>query len=504
MLKDKYEELLKAEQDRIRGTSFIPSYGKMPVHNDKFNKLMNYLDKTNKKLQVANPTEYQLNLQNLIEKQLEQARLDILLSKLEDWREKKGDPSMMEKMLFAAGFRAWCGAGTDIYKNIKKDYDDPNTMFKIDRICRDHDIRYTKAKNIEDLKEADGIMVFEIIEKYVVNFKKNFITGNYESDFSDFTKSYNTVYNYIVSLIEGGVNVYMMKETLSNIGGNIGSIAKFGFISLITNLAAFGLEVNQNVIDVVQREAVVNFVGDVPKIGKTVGAYYFGTMIKDKLFAMAGLIGIVYKTVIEELFDIEIISPTKHEVTDEYLKNIIHNFEELQNKYLVDTNQQPIKIGDEWTKEPDEQVIQIDKLEDDLVDIMNLNTSYIEKQHNISQVMEEQSLIEPDEIYEAIDKRMYETIDDAIDELEKIFDIYIKEDIEEFASKKDDILTELKNIVNDIDEKTNQVPNIPQDIASTLIVPQSLAENKIPNEVKEQPKENIAPVLEEEKYKTEL
>jgi hypothetical protein len=534
MLKDKYEELLKAERDRIRGTSFIPSYGKMPVHNDKFNKLMNYLDKTNKKLQVANPTEYQLNLQNLIEKQLEQARLDVLLKSLEEFRKKKGDPTRMEKILFATGFREWCGAGTDIYKNIQKDYDDPNRMFKIDTICRNHDIAYTKAKTLDDLKEADADMVFEIIEKYVVNFKKNFITGNYESDFSDFTKSYNTVYNYIVSLIEGGVNVYMMKETLLNIGKNIGSIARYGFESLIANLAAFGLEINdpqivgaginQNVIDVIEHGAFMNFVGDVPKIGKTVGSYYFGTMIRDRIFAMAGLLGIVYKTVIEELFDIEIISPTKHEITDEYLKNIIHNFEELQNKYLVDTNHtaaeasasrasgQPIKIGDEWTKEPDQQIIQIDKLQDDLNDIIKLNTSYIEKQHNISQVMdtasrasgETDNFLEPDEIYEATDKRMYETIDDAIDEFEKIFDIYIKEDIEEFASKKDDILTELKNIVNDIDEKTNQEPNIPQDIARPLIVPQSLAENKIPNEVKEQPKENIAPVLEEEKYKTEL
>ena len=39
-------------------------------------------------------------------------------------------------------------------------------MFKIDRICRDHDIRYTKAQTQKDLKEADWIMMKEILDKY--------------------------------------------------------------------------------------------------------------------------------------------------------------------------------------------------------------------------------------------------------------------------------------------------------------------------------------------------
>jgi hypothetical protein len=521
IVKDKYEELLKAERDRIKGTSFIPSYGKMPVHNEKFNKLINYLDKINKNLQVENPTENQINIQNLIQKQLDMARLDVLLNNLEEWRKIKEDPSFFDKLLFASGFRSWCGAGTDIYENIQKDLDDPNRMFKIDTICRNHDIAYTKSKTIDDMKKADADMVFDIFEKYIVNFKKNFFTGNYKSDFSSVSTSFNTLYNYIISVIEGSVNMFMMYESLKNIGGNIKSIGKYGINNLIYMVGdiainmgyaeVVGLNFNQQYLDNLQFETLTDFFRDVPKIGKTVGSYYFGTMIRDRIFSMGALLGIVYKTVIEELFDIEILSPTKHDVTDEDLKNIIDTFEELQNKYQKDTNQESIKIGDEWEKEPIE-IIKIDELKNDLIDIFKLNTSYIEKRQNILQEMPEPIITTKDEpISEPIDELdELDKIDELEEVLEKMFDIILKKDIEQFASNKDDILTELKSIVNDIDEKINQVPDIPQDIKesleknkkiSTLIVPEN---DNITQDEDVPSKETIAPIEEEKKNKTEL
>ena len=91
-----------------------------------------------------------------------------------------------------------------------------------------------------------------------------------------------------------------------------------------------------------------------------------------------------------------------------------------------------------------------------------------------------------------------------------MFDIILKKDIEQFASNKDDILTELKSIVNDIDEEINQVPNIPKDIKesleknkkiSTLIVPEN---DNITQDEDMPSKEPIAPIKEEKKNKTEL
>ena len=460
MIKNKYDELLKAEQDRIKGTSFIPSYGKMPVHNEKFNKLIKYLEKVSKDLQVANPTEYQVNLQNLIQQQLDQARLDVLLNDLEKFRKMKGDPSFFDNLLFATGFREWCGAGTDIYKNIQKDLDDPNRMFKIDVACRNHDIAYTKSKTIDDMKKADADMVFDIIEKYVVNFKKNFILGNYKSDFSNFAESYKTVYNYIISLIEAGVNMSMMYEALKNIGKSSLSFTLFGLRSILKNyfmgnddfeeLINNSENLNLEEINEVFREQEVHFrdVG-LPLIVKTVGSYYFGTMIRDRIFAMGALLGIVSKTIIEELFDIEILSPTKHEVSDTDLQNIIDTFEKLQNEYQKDTNQEPVKIGNEWKEEPLE-VITVEQLNNDLNDIFKLNTSYIEK---VESVALEPITVEP--VSEPIASEPVELEEEEIEEpdeldiIDEMLDILLKKNIEQFGSEAKE---EIKQMVQELDE----------------------------------------------------
>jgi uncharacterized protein (UPF0262 family) len=486
MIKNKYDELLKAEQDRIKGTSFIPSYGKMPVHNEKFNKLIKYLEKVSKDLQVANPTEYQVNLQNLIQQQLDQARLDVLLNDLEKFRKMKGDPSFFDNLLFATGFREWCGAGTDIYKNIQKDLDDPNRMFKIDTICRNHDIAYTKSKTIDDMKKADADMVFDIIEKYVVNFKKNFILGNYKSDFSNFAESYKTVYNYIISLIEAGVNMSMMYEALKNIGKSSLSFTLFGLRSILKNyfmgnddfeeLINNSENLNLEEINEVFREQEVHFrdVG-LPLIVKTVGSYYFGTMIRDRIFAMGALLGIVSKTIIEELFDIEILSPTKHEVSDTDLQNIIDTFEKLQNEYQKDTNQEPVKIGNEWKEEPLE-VITVEQLNNDLNDIFKLNTSYIEKVDSVvsepitvepvsepiaSEPVEEPIASEPDELDEEESEESKE-LAKSMKAIYKMFDILTKKNQEQFE-------TNAKYIIKKISEELdNDEKNIEQVISKDL------------------------------------
>jgi uncharacterized protein (UPF0262 family) len=478
MIKNKYDELLKAEQDRIKGTSFIPSYGKMPVHNEKFNKLIKYLEKVSKDLQVANPTEYQVNLQNLIQQQLDQARLDVLLNDLEKFRKMKGDPSFFDNLLFATGFRSFCGAGTDIYENIKKDLDDPNHMFKIDTICRNHDIAYTKSKTIDDMKKADADMVFDIIEKYVVNFKKNFILGNYKSDFSNFAESYKTVYNYIISLIEAGVNMSMMYEALKNIGKSSLSFTLFGLRSILKNyfmgnddfeeLINNSENLNLEEINEVFREQEEHFrdVG-LPLIVKTVGSYYFGTMIRDRIFAMGALLGIVSKTIIEELFDIEILSPTKHEVSDTDLQNIIDTFEKLQNEYQKDTNQEPVKIGNEWKEEPLE-VITVEQLNNDLNDIFKLNTSYIEKVDSVVsepitvEPVSEPIASEPVEVEEEEESKVSKELAKSMKAIYKMFDILTKKNQEQFE-------TNAKYIIKKISEELdNDEKNIEQVISKDL------------------------------------
>jgi len=215
MIKNKYEIVSKAEKDRLVGTTLIPSYGKLPVKNENFNKLIQYLEKLNKQLQVPNPSKKQKGLQDAIETQLNLERLKILDDHL--LRTENISP-YGDNLLAILSFRNWCGMGTPIYTNIKNDLDNPSKMFKIDRICRDHDIRYTKAKTTDDLKEADNIMMAEILEEYVINFKKNFITGNYDTDFSTWSSTFTTLYNQALSFVEAGATIGLMGAGVKTIG----------------------------------------------------------------------------------------------------------------------------------------------------------------------------------------------------------------------------------------------------------------------------------------------
>ena len=205
-----YPEVSKAEKDRLVGTTLIPSYGKLPVHNKKFNQLIQYLEKLNKQLQVPNPTKKQIGLQDTINTQLNLERLKILA---EDLKKSDKSISMTEKILMIASFRSWCGLGTQIYENIKNDLDNPSKMFAVDTICRNHDIAYTKAKSYEDIKKADDEMMEAILKKYILNFDRNFITGDYERDYSTWGASFTSLYNQVVSLLEASFAVGLITET---------------------------------------------------------------------------------------------------------------------------------------------------------------------------------------------------------------------------------------------------------------------------------------------------
>jgi hypothetical protein len=179
------------------------------VHNVKFNKLVQYLEKINNNSQVSNPSESQKAIQDTIKMQLNLSRLKIL----NDYALKEKEAGLGSDVLTSLSFRNWCGIGSPIYDNIKNDLDDPKRMFAIDRICLEHDIAYTKSKTQEEMNEADNTMMKQIFNEYVVNFNKNFLTGDYKSDFTTWTSSFKTVNNYLMSLIETGYVGYVLKKT---------------------------------------------------------------------------------------------------------------------------------------------------------------------------------------------------------------------------------------------------------------------------------------------------
>ena len=412
MIKDKYELASKPERDRILGTSFIPSYGKFPVHNVKFNKLVQYLEKLNNDLQIPNPSEYQKAIQDTIKMKLNLSRLKIL----NDYALKEKEAGFGSDLLTSLSFRNWCGLGSMVYDNIKNDLDDPNKMFVIDRICRDHDIRYTKSKTQEEMNEADNIMMKEIFLEYVVNINKNFLTGDYKSDFTTWASSFKTVTNYILSLIETGYVGYVLKNT----GETAYKIlrAPYDYITtayplpeLTDYLVPAGtftqaqqpsraeqirnaIRLNERFRNYMGNIRASNVLKGVKSNALSLGITFVATnIVKDRLLALGSLVLIGLKKGVETLTGYRFADLTKHDVTDEDLENMIKVFETLQNQYLKESNLKPIKIGDEWLNVAIE-IPPIQTINDDIKIIIEQNKTYNELNKTMVEAMPE-PVLEP-------------------------------------------------------------------------------------------------------------
>jgi hypothetical protein len=475
MIKDTYEIVSKAEKDRLVGTTLIPSYGKLPVKNENFNKLIQYLEKLNKQLQVPNPSKKQKGLQDAIETQLNLERLKIL----DDHLLKSEYISIGDNILAALAFRNWCGIGTGIYTNIQKDLDNPSKMFKIDRICRDHDIRYTKAQTQEDLKEADWIMMKEILEKYVISFKNNFITGDYDADFSTWSSSFKTLWNGVLSFVEAGATLGLMRAGVKTLGEVVSESNKiipdirryaklkyFHYRKRNEEVSPWLQEFLKKFQPALEKQVLKSGIGSSgSSLIKDAGKLLMTTIIRDKLFAMGALIGIGLKTAFEYFFNYDIVEPWQHEVSDKQLDEIIRVFELLQNEYLIDSDLEPVKVGDEWTKE--ELIFpSIPDLEKELTEIFIMNKTYIEKRfevvenepkppepspeeinlaHNITDMLitdpvSIQKQIEPvsEPVSEPVEPDEFDELDESMDAINEMFDIITKMDIEQMIQELDE------------------------------------------------------------------
>jgi hypothetical protein len=374
------ETIKKAEMDRLVGTTLIPSYGKMPVHNKKFNQLIQYLEKKNKDLQVPNPTKKQIGLQDAINTQLNLERLKILA---EDLKKSDKSISMSEKLLMLASFRNWCGLGTPIYENIKNDLDNPSKMFAIDTICRNHDMAYTKAKTYEDINKADDDMMEAILKKYILNFDKNFITGNYERDYSTWSSSFTSLYNQVISLFETGVAVNLIKKTGETFLNTAIEGVKLPF-KIASYISKEYKRPSYRQLKLPYRHFTRNVGSSLKNVVKQSTILGISTVFRDKVLAAVSLFGIGFKKAIEEFFPIKLAKLSEHEVTDEQLNEIIRVFEILQNEYLTDSDMQPIKIGNQWENE-EIQIPPIEELEKEITDIVVMNKQYVEKRYELAE-----------------------------------------------------------------------------------------------------------------------
>jgi len=453
MIADYYPEVSKAEKDRLVGTTLIPSYGKLPVHNKKFNQLIQYLEKLNKQLQVPNPTKKQIGLQDTINTQLNLERLKILA---EDLKKSDKSISMTEKILMIASFRNWCGLGTQIYENIKNDLDNPSKMFAVDTICRNHDIAYTKAKSYEDIKKADDEMMEAILKKYILNFDRNFITGDYERDYSTWSSSFTSLYNQVVSLLEASFAVGLITETSKTFLNTVIEGVKLPF-----RLANYLQEAYRNAYPNLPQNIPRSIRASVVGMNREFAQQSFNTVantatgivkqgtkllvssvFRDKVLATVSLFAIGLKTAIEEFFPIKLAKLSEHEVTDEQLNEIIRVFEILQNEYLTDSDIQPIKVGDQWQNELIE-IPPVEELEKELAEIFVMNNEYVEKRYEIAEVMEAL----PEETIE--EKSIDDYIDSILQDLNSIQPEEINTPIDDYINKLLTINEEEENYIEE-------------------------------------------------------
>jgi hypothetical protein len=509
LLKEKYYDVVsKPERNRVVGKSFISSYGKLPVHHEKYNKLVQYLEKLNKKLEVQYPSKKQMGLQKTIETQLNLSRLKILDSNLlrSEYTDKYAD-----NLLALLSFRNWCGPGTSIYTNIKNDLDDPSRMFKIDTICRDHDIRYLKATTQEELRKADTDMLWEVFQKYIFDFEHNFITGNFETDFSNWSSSFNTVYNYLVSGIESA-------STLGLVGAGISNIKEVykkapDVIPAITKYVKYKYRqytTKNKLVDPLQKALLglykpsyqkrILTMHSIPSI-KTVllkgGGLLMTTLIRDKLLALTtfGLMGL--KVAFEGLFGYNIIEPSEHEVSEKEINDLIRIFELLQNAYLEDSDLEPIKIGDEWLNE---KIIipSVPDLTKDINEIVIMDKELINKKYELFK--DEPEPIEPDD---EETKKANAFYNDIIHNTDKIVNLMYKHNVVQYKEKEEKEEIELQSEINKYKQlyEKHETPDLQKDIKENMN--KNIPEEEEKEEVVEEEVIN-EPKLETTKYKDEL
>ena len=525
MIKNKYELASKPERDRIIGNSFIGSYGPFPVHNVKFNKLVQYLEKINNNSRVSDESESQKAIQDTIKMQLNLSRLKIL----NDYALKEKEAGFGSDVLAGLSFRNWCGMSSPIYDNIKNDLDDPNRMFAIDRICRDHDIRYTKGQTQEDLKEADNIMMKEIFNEYVVNFNKNFLTGDYKSDFTTWTSSFKTIFNYLMTLVETGYVGYVLKNTAQTTYELLKAPYKYITASsplpeLTDYLLPAGtytrappptrseqirnaIRLNERFKYTLGKSSISNVLKGIKSNALSLGITFIATnIIKDRLLALGSLAMISLKKGFETLTGYQVVDLTKHDVSDEDLENMKQVFEQLLNQYLQESGLDPIKIGDEWTKEQIE-VPPIKEIEEDIKIIAEQNKTYNELNKTMVEAMPPAPVIEPSS--EPIEKEIITSLEPLTEEElirlneYKKFNLYL----EKIFNEDNFIITPYPDLpsTDTVKEKEKLAPDIEKDIKEAT--PSSLLD--LPDEENiddEKNKQNEINNQEEndEKNKTEL
>jgi len=499
-----FDIIRKPERNRITGNTIIPSYGKFEVHNEKFNKILKYITDTNKQYndKITNPNIQQKALNDALKQQLDLYRLKILYQnyqRITNENDKKS--AITELLLYLGSFRDFCGPGTEIYKQIREDNDNPSNMFKIDRICRDHDISFTHAKTLEDQQRADEIFMKEILEKYIINADKS-ILGTNPKSFDTWSNGFKTIMSYAMSGIEGIVSASVIKSGFDTIykAGRATKNIVINPLQTFENIKDIGYTLSQTSKEMLRtvnqatrfamrqsnvyvppsfrtpiqyasfltkrtglqllytlRELSNSINPDIQKFLITAG---FTTLIKDKILAVISLGAIAGKYILEnivsglsspelkEYFEKSgiLIGIVKDEVSDEDMTNLIKMYSIIQNEILKESNMPEIEPITEKDYENIELIKNPEILINDFKNIYimqneNITTKFDRYLHEEPPQYTEEELMEASKVYN-------ETLENPIEVIDKITNYLNEKSNENINLEKNLEENEINDFVN--------------------------------------------------------
>jgi len=329
------------------------------------------------KFEVLNP-EYDakmdrlLNIDNTVNKltNINDIRPTMLLDRMrikvlaDHFKKAESNKQMGEGLLSFAGFRSWCGKGTNIMRNINEDKDFANDYI-IDQICKNHDINTLNAKTHMDIVKADAYMLAEISDNYFIN---NLFSTKQK------IKAAETITDHIFST---ATLINLLR--LGTMAAPLGMTAYRGYKwykaykeDIFTTelyrpfLARNGLRLDDTEVRPHMIEDMYNILQRLEKAKSefiTKSAYELSitgltsTLFKDTALAALAAGGIVMKMVYDNIvypvssniYDTGRLTQPEQTTYDETsIKDLLLQFQDFQNERLEKAGYEPINIFDEY------------------------------------------------------------------------------------------------------------------------------------------------------------
>lgn len=193
-----------------------------PIINPMYDRLIDKLKKLNDK--VSSVTNINGISNDVL---LQELKYTVLLKHFQNVKPSYYDLTSL------AYFGDWCGKNSDILSNLKKESNQDSVSYNtMQRICKKHDLAYSKSMNKDDVYKADVDMLKSIIDTYFISGGKAIID-----------EPYTNFVDYITNQISNLINPLNYVDTIVNVGftsklySNVRDFSEQSYLKNIIDLA---------------------------------------------------------------------------------------------------------------------------------------------------------------------------------------------------------------------------------------------------------------------------